>query len=674
MSETRSAAYQALAIKWRPRTFDDLVGQEHVARTLKNALNRNRLHHAYLFCGTRGVGKTSVARILARAINCEKGPTPTPCGVCASCVGIAKGNFPDVLEIDAASNNGVDSIREIRDNVVYAPQAGRFRIYIIDEVHMVTTAGFNALLKTLEEPPPHVKFIFATTEPEKLLPTVLSRVQRFDFRRVGPKALLDRLREIATAEKLTFTDWGLTRIVKAANGSVRDGVSLLDQVAAFADDQGVVADDAVRDALGLAGGDHVERALSAVLAGEADTALTTIAEAYAAGHDMRLLLTEMLGFWRDLVVAKLAPQAVEAGAALELAPELRREWLTKLEASPGGADRDLLIRRLHILMEGLSNADRSDDARLETEMTLLKLIEAQRVMPLVEVLARLEAGGAAIPPVNPPTGGGSAGTGAASAPTGQRPSQFARGLSSGGTPASAPAPSASPPASSLPPRPTTDAVRASPAPKAPPPVAARDDDGPPPWDDTPTPAAKPVTRPAPAVSAAPAAPAPAPVSASRPAGGGATLGNVKPLTTTERVELEELFSGVASLVAEDNKLVASSLFHTRLLSLDDHHALLAAADETTRRRLLAPEAQSTIAKALAEQAGSGPVTFEVEVLSIADREADPDLPRTPDELRQDRLDEAAEAARQQALSHPAVARLIETFSAEVTSFRPVKNG
>ena len=230
-------SYQVFARKYRPQTFDDLVGQAHVTRTLKNAVEQNRLAHAYLFVGPRGIGKTSTARILAKALNCVNGPTITPCGVCDSCKEITGGNSLDVLEIDGASNNGVEQVRELRDNVRYAPSKGHFKIYIIDEVHMLTSAAFNALLKTLEEPPPHVKFIFATTEPQKVLPTILSRCQRFDLHRIPANLIAQHLQFIAGKEKIVLDPAAAHAIAKGADGGLRDAESMLDQLVAFCGDK-----------------------------------------------------------------------------------------------------------------------------------------------------------------------------------------------------------------------------------------------------------------------------------------------------------------------------------------------------------------------------------------------------------------------------------------------------
>src|SRR3954466_6092714 len=225
-------SYTVLARRYRSQTFDEVIGQEHVAQTLKRAIESGRIAHAYLFCGTRGVGKTSMARILAKALNCRKfdGPTPSPCGKCDSCLAIARGDDIDVIEIDAASNTGVDNVRDIIENSQYRPAMSRFKVYIIDEVHMLSKNAFNALLKTLEEPPGHVKFILATTEPEKVLPTILSRCQRYDFRNIGSREIANHLKEICNTEKITADDDALLLVAKAGAGSMRDALSLLDRL------------------------------------------------------------------------------------------------------------------------------------------------------------------------------------------------------------------------------------------------------------------------------------------------------------------------------------------------------------------------------------------------------------------------------------------------------------
>ena len=311
-------SYQVFARKYRPQTFDDLVGQAHVTRTLKNAVEQNRLAHAYLFVGPRGIGKTSTARILAKALNCVNGPTVSPCGVCDSCKEIAAGNSLDVLEIDGASNNGVEQVRELRDNVRYAPSKGHFKIYIIDEVHMLTSAAFNALLKTLEEPPPHVKFIFATTEPQKVLPTILSRCQRFDLHRIPANLIAKHLQFIAGKEKIALDPAAAHAIAKGADGGLRDAESMLDQLVAFCGEK--IAEPDVLNVFGFTSEQTVANFTGKILRGETPEALELLHAEAENGKDMMKLMSDLISYLRDLLVGKVKPDAL----ADDLNPELQK--------------------------------------------------------------------------------------------------------------------------------------------------------------------------------------------------------------------------------------------------------------------------------------------------------------------------------------------------------------
>src|SRR5262245_55114405 len=284
--------YTVLARRYRPQQFKDLVGQEPVARALINALESNRVAHAYLFTGARGVGKTSTARILAKALNCVKGPTPTPCDACENCKSIAVGEDVDVLEIDGASNRGIDEVREIRQNVQFRPSRGRFKIYIIDEVHMLTAPAFNALLKTLEEPPPHVKFIFATTEVQRIPVTILSRCQRFDFSGIGTSRIVERLRAIVAAEGLAADEEALHLVARRAGGSMRDAQSLLDQLLAFGGER--LTAEQVHRLLGTANDDRVAALAAAVLAREPQRALALLGQAADEGLQFNELLDQLI--------------------------------------------------------------------------------------------------------------------------------------------------------------------------------------------------------------------------------------------------------------------------------------------------------------------------------------------------------------------------------------------
>jgi DNA polymerase III subunit gamma/tau len=302
-------SYQVTARKWRPQTFAELVGQEHVARTLQNALRHGRIAHAYLFTGTRGVGKTTTARILAKALNCEQGPRPEPCNQCGLCQSITIGTSLDVLEIDGASNRGIDEIRDLREKIRYAPTRSRYKIYIIDEVHMLTEHAFNALLKTLEEPPPQVVFIFATTEPQKVPITILSRCQRFDFRRVARMEIALCLAKIAEQECIHIGNEALHRIARRAEGSLRDAQTLFDQVVAFCGPE--VRDDDVGQLLGSAGEDHILALLEAMVVREARSVLELLSQLLRQGHDTRELCRYLLELVRDVIVTKVAPPGHE---------------------------------------------------------------------------------------------------------------------------------------------------------------------------------------------------------------------------------------------------------------------------------------------------------------------------------------------------------------------------
>ena len=302
-------SYLVLARKWRPRTFPELLGQDSVVRALRFALSEGRVHHAYLFSGIRGVGKTTVARLLAKALNCEQGVGPDPCGICSACQEIDAGRFADLIEVDAASRTKVDDTRELLDNVQYAPTRGRYKVYLIDEVHMLSTHSFNALLKTLEEPPPHVKFILATTDPQKLPVTVLSRCQKFALRRLTDTQIRDHMAAILRKEDLEYDDEALAALSRAAEGSVRDALSLLDQ--AIAAGGGAVRVGAVRDMLGAVAPDLVHRVIAALVDGDGATLLASIDEAYSLGVAPEAFLGDIVRVWHDIAVA----QALSAESA-----------------------------------------------------------------------------------------------------------------------------------------------------------------------------------------------------------------------------------------------------------------------------------------------------------------------------------------------------------------------
>jgi DNA polymerase-3 subunit gamma/tau len=373
--------YQVFARKYRPQTFDDLVGQTHVSRTLKNAVEQNRLAHAYLFVGPRGVGKTSTARILAKALNCEKGPTVTPCGVCDNCREIAGGNSLDVIEIDGASNNSVEDVRELRDNVRYAPAKGRYKIYLIDEVHMLSPAAFNALLKTLEEPPPHVKFIFATTEPQKVLPTILSRCQRFDLHRIPANLIAQHLQLIAGKEKITLDPAAAHSIARGAEGGLRDAESMLDQLVAFCGEKIAEAD--VLDVFGFTSQQTVAGFTEKILCGATADAVHLLHEQSEAGKDMMKLMSDLISYLRDLLVFKVKPDALNEDVDLDLQKSLA--------AQAQLIETDRLLELIDQFAEAEGRMKWAPNKKLHFEVALIKAIQTLSQVTLNEVIENLSA-------------------------------------------------------------------------------------------------------------------------------------------------------------------------------------------------------------------------------------------------------------------------------------------
>jgi DNA polymerase-3 subunit gamma/tau len=310
--------YQVSARKYRPGTFDDVIGQPHVVQTLMNAVSTKRIAHAYLFSGTRGVGKTTVARILAKALNCEQGPTSHPCNTCENCLEIVQGNSVDVIEIDGASNTSVDDVREIRENVKFTPFRGQFRVYIIDEVHMLSNSAFNALLKTLEEPPAHVVFIFATTEIHKIPATILSRCQHYNFRRIARTEIIERLRHVATQDRLTLEERSFVALARASEGSMRDALSLLDQAVAYGGKAISHAD--LELLLGSVPQELVQELIGAIMAQDSPAALSSLANLLDRGHDLRAFCAEAVEHIRNLLMAAVVPGTAELRSLIE-APE-----------------------------------------------------------------------------------------------------------------------------------------------------------------------------------------------------------------------------------------------------------------------------------------------------------------------------------------------------------------
>jgi len=372
-------SYEVFARKYRPQTFDDLVGQAHVSRTLKNAVAQNRLAHAYLFVGPRGIGKTSTARILAKALNCVKGPTVNPDNTCDNCKEIAAGNSLDVLEIDGASNNGVEQVRELRENVRYAPSKSRYKIYIIDEVHMLSAAAFNALLKTLEEPPPHVKFIFATTEPQKILPTIVSRCQRFDLHRIPAKLIADHLQFIAKKEKITLESSAAHSIARGAEGGLRDAESMLDQLVAFCGEK--ISESDVLNVFGFTSEQTVVDVTGKILRSETAAALDVLYQQSEAGKDMMRLMSDLISYLRDLLVFKAKPDAV----ADDVDPELQKALATQA----GLIENDRLLDLIDQFAQAEGRMKWAPNKKLHFEVAIIKAIQSLNQATLDEVIEKL---------------------------------------------------------------------------------------------------------------------------------------------------------------------------------------------------------------------------------------------------------------------------------------------
>jgi DNA polymerase III subunit gamma/tau len=420
-------SYQVIARKWRPQTFADVVGQQHVTRTLSNAIQSGRVAHAYIFSGARGVGKTTTARILAKALNCAKGPAAEPCNECDSCREIGLGNSLDVIEIDAASNRGIDQIRELREMVRYAPAGGRYKVVILDEAHMLTDEASNALLKTLEEPPDKVIFVMATTHPEDLADTIRSRSQHFHFRALSFAEISNSLVDICGKESLTAEPGAIAVMARAAEGSLRDGLSLLEQARAYCGSN--ITDAQIRELLGVVPGEILDELTGAIEVRSAERVLSLVHRLLAEGQNLQHFCREAIGHFRNLLVARVCG----ADSELIAAPADERPRLKK--ASEFFSEEDL-TRFFQILLHTDEDLRRKPDARLHLEMGLLRMVNAARLAPLEELLADLEGGA---PAAGPPARSSSAAAQAPPIARASAPAAFAAATSQGAATAAAPA-------------------------------------------------------------------------------------------------------------------------------------------------------------------------------------------------------------------------------------------
>ena len=375
-------SYTALYRKWRPRVFGDVKGQDHIVTTLQNQIRSERIGHAYLFCGTRGTGKTSVAKIFAKAVNCEHPEDGSPCGECPSCQQIQAGTSLNVVEIDAASNNGVENIREIRDQVQYPPTEGKYRVYIIDEVHMLSTGAFNALLETLEEPPSYVIFILATTEVHKIPITVLSRCQRYDFRRITVDTIADRLKELTDAEGMAVEDRALRYVAKAGDGSMRDALSLLDQCAAFHYGETLTYEN-VLDVLGAVDNRVFRELFGALRNGQTKECILRLEEMVIQGRELSQFVADFIWFLRNLLILKTADEAEEL-------LDMSEDNLKQLREDAALADENVLMRYIRVFSEVLNQIRFAAQKRVLVELAVIRLTKPEREQAMDAVLERLE--------------------------------------------------------------------------------------------------------------------------------------------------------------------------------------------------------------------------------------------------------------------------------------------
>lgn len=374
-------SYVVFARKYRPANFDEIIGQEHITTTLKNAIKQDRVAHAYLFSGPRGVGKTTTARALAKALNCQKGATVTPCGKCVSCQEISSASSMDVIEIDGASNRGIDEVRQLRENVKFSPAHGRYKLYIIDEVHMLTQEAFNALLKTLEEPPPHVKFIFATTQPNKVIATISSRCQRFDFRKISTSDIVSKLKEIAKDESIKADEEAFFAIAKFADGSLRDAESIFDQLSTFCAKKITKGD--ISNILGSVSEELLDEFVDIIIKKDAPAALAFTERIVGEGKDLSFFLSNLIEYFRNLLVAKVVPKP-------EGLIEMSKASIEGLVKRAGEFTEEEIFYISNILISGHDSMKRTASSRTRFELAVVKVANRASLIPLSRISDRIE--------------------------------------------------------------------------------------------------------------------------------------------------------------------------------------------------------------------------------------------------------------------------------------------
>jgi DNA polymerase-3 subunit gamma/tau len=694
-------AYQVIARKWRPQTFEEVTGQEPITRTLRGALEHERLHHAYLFSGARGVGKTTTARLLAKSLNCHKSarPTATPCKTtdadqCSSCREVAEGRSIDVMEIDAASNTSVDNVREsIISTVGISPARDRYKVFIIDEVHMLSGSAFNALLKTLEEPPPRVVFIMATTESHKIPDTILSRSQQFEFRTIATARISERLRLIADAEGVNVADEALREIARAGEGSMRDAQSAFDQVISFSDAEITVAD--VEAALGIAGAELRTRVMRSIATGASRDALAVVDDLVMRGHDLRNFCRDLLSHVRDLLVLKVAGDAAEN---LDAGDAERRELM---HAAAEFSESDL-VRFFHSLSETERILREGAHPRYQLEIGLVKLIEMRRLAPLGLLLERLNAleealrtgraPAAGSPGTSAPTGGATGGgggvaprsgggyAGGGNATTGGRgapPASRADAATNRETGREAPPP-ASRAAGSAPLPPANSAERpgaqtadnfshsnAAAAPADTPPWET------PPWEEPPTASAPPlklVPPPAPqtAAATAPSTPTPAPSPAPSHAPAPETPGGAHVMSSSGGAgsAIERIKTGL-----EDRRkpLLAIALEGARRVAVEGEELYVEFAPEAKHLRdnLSKPESVKLL-REVCESVCGREMGVRIVIRDKNESRDDEPPPPAPDAAAEERR-----RLRELAENHPSVQQVLRAFQAEIVDVRRV---